>query len=92
MGYVRHWNRGDQGVSSMTFNYYVETDSLHIDLAGRPSADSRKVAPGVVLEFDAGGRLAGIDIDHASQVVNLSQIDTTSLPAPPAGDLAPHRS
>ena len=64
----------------MKFNYYPETDSLYIDLAERPSTDSQEVAPGVVLDFDAEGRLVGIDIDHASQVVNLSRVETTSLP------------
>jgi uncharacterized protein YuzE len=64
----------------MKFNYYPETDSLYIDLAERPSADSQEVAPGVVLDFDAEGRLVGIDIDHASHVVNLSRVETTSLP------------
>ena len=37
----------------MKFQYYPETDSLYIDLAERPSADSREVVPGVVLDFDA---------------------------------------
>jgi uncharacterized protein YuzE len=64
----------------MKFNYYPETDSLYIDLAERPSTDSQEVAPGVVLDFDAEEGLVGIDIDHASQGVNLSRVETTSLP------------
>lgn len=59
----------------MKLHYYPETDSLYIDLAARPSADSREVVPGVVLDFDADGALVGIDIDHASQVVDLSRLD-----------------
>jgi len=62
------------------FHYYAETDSLYIDLAERPSAESREVAPGVVLDFDAEGRLVGIDIDRASSVVNLSRLEAESLP------------
>ncbi|MBI4515977.1 MAG: DUF2283 domain-containing protein [Deltaproteobacteria bacterium] len=64
----------------MKFDYYPETDSLYIDLAERPSTDSREVVPGVVLDFDAQGRLVGIDIDHASQVANLSRVETSALP------------
>jgi uncharacterized protein YuzE len=64
----------------MKFNYYPETDSLHIDLAERPSVESQEVAPGVVLDFDRDGRLVGIDIDQASTVVNLSRVETKSLP------------
>ncbi len=41
----------------MKFHYYPETDSLYIDLTDRTSADSREVAPGVVLDFDEGGSL-----------------------------------
>ena len=39
----------------MKLNYYPDTDSLYIDLANRPSADSREVADGIVLDFDAAG-------------------------------------
>lgn len=38
----------------MKLHYYRETDSLY-DLPDRPSAESREVAPGVVLDFDASG-------------------------------------
>ncbi|MDI6632533.1 MAG: DUF2283 domain-containing protein [Thermoanaerobacteraceae bacterium] len=64
----------------MKLHYYPETDSLYIDLSERTSVDSREVVPGVVLDFDAEGRLVGIDIDRASRVVNLSRLETESLP------------
>ncbi len=64
----------------MKVNYYKETDSLYIDLAERPSADSKEVAPGVVLDFDAAGTLVGIDIDHASRVLDLTKLETESFP------------
>ncbi|MEP7228245.1 MAG: DUF2283 domain-containing protein [Gemmatimonadales bacterium] len=64
----------------MKLHYYPETDSLYIDLADRPSAESRQVAPGVVLDFDADGVLVGIDIDHASRKLDLSRVETIALP------------
>lgn len=64
----------------MKFHYYPETDSLYIDLIDHPSVDSQEVRPGVVLDFDADGNLVGIDIDHASKVANLYQIETEELP------------
>ncbi len=64
----------------MKFHYYPETDSLYIDLSEKVSADSREAAPGVVLDFDAEGHLVGIDIDHASQIVDLSRLEAESLP------------
>ncbi len=64
----------------MKFHYYTETDSLYIDLSKKVSVDSREVAPGVVLDFDAEGSLVGIDIDRASQVVDLSRLEAEELP------------
>ena len=64
----------------MKFSYYRETDSLYIDLSHRASANSCEVAAGVVLDFDAEGRLVGIDIDHASQTVDLSRLEAVELP------------
>ena len=53
----------------MKFHYYPDTDSLHIELSGRAGVDSRVVAPGIVLDFDATAHLVGIDIDHVIQTV-----------------------
>ena len=64
----------------MKFHYYPETDSLSIDLSQKTSVDSQEVAPGVVLDFDAEGQLVGIDIDHASRVVDLSRLEAEALP------------
>ncbi len=65
----------------MNLHYDAATDSLYIDLADRPSVDSDEVADGVVLDFDAEGHLVGIDIDHASQRVNLQQLVLDRLPS-----------
>ena len=46
----------------MKLNYYPETDSLYIDLSEQPSADSKEVSEGIVLDYDAKGNLVGIDI------------------------------
>jgi uncharacterized protein YuzE len=64
----------------MKLRYYAETDSLYIDLADRPSADSREVTPGVVLDFDVSGALVGIDIDRASRVLDMSGLSSGSVP------------
>lgn len=63
----------------MKLHYYPETDSLSIDLNSRPSVDSREVADGLVLDFDAEGNIVGMDVDHASEKLDLSRIETTSL-------------
>jgi uncharacterized protein YuzE len=64
----------------MKFHYYVETDSLYIELSDSPASDSQEVKPGIVLDIDSEGNLVGIDIDQASKKVNLSELETESLP------------
>lgn len=64
----------------MKLHYYPDTDSLYIDLNSNPSADSREVAGGVVVDLDAAGRLVGIDIQRASQVLDLNTLETESFP------------
>ena len=65
---------------TVKLHYYPETDSLYIELSETASADSQEVAPGIVLDFHADGRLVGIDIDHAGQVVDLSRLEALGLP------------
>ena len=64
----------------MRLHYYPETDYLYIDLSEKSSADSKEIAPGVMLDFDSEGNLVGIDIDRASQVVNLASLKANALP------------
>lgn len=64
----------------MKLNYYADTDSLYIDLADRPSAESIEVAGGVVLDYDEAGNLVGIDIDNASKKMALDELVLNKLP------------
>lgn len=64
----------------MKLKYYPETESLYIDLSGRPSADSREISEGVILDYDVDGKLVGIDIDNASNKVELQKLILSKLP------------
>ncbi|HEY5569792.1 MAG TPA: DUF2283 domain-containing protein [Gammaproteobacteria bacterium] len=64
----------------MKLNYHRETDSLYIDLAERPSAESHEISEGVVLDYDSNGRLVGIDINNASNKVELKKLVLSNLP------------
>ena len=64
----------------MKVNYFPDTDSLYIDLSERPSAESREISDGVVLDYDQDGNLVGIDIDNASRKVQLDQLTVSKLP------------
>ena len=64
----------------MKLSYYPDTDSLYIDLSETPSAESREISEGVVLDYDAAGNVVGIDIDNASQKVALQELTLSKLP------------
>ncbi|NLX14577.1 MAG: DUF2283 domain-containing protein [Phycisphaerales bacterium] len=65
----------------MKLNYYKDTDSLYIDLSSHPSAESREVSEGVVLDYDADGNITGIDIDNASRKIDLREVILSRIPA-----------
>ena len=64
----------------MKISYYPDTDSLYIDLSEQVSAESREISEGIVLDYDAEGRLVGIDIDNASKKVALQKLTINKLP------------
>ena len=65
----------------MKLNYYKDTDSLYIDLSSRPSADSREISEGIVLDYDSAGNITGIDIDNASRKIDLREVILSKIPA-----------
>ena len=65
----------------MKLNYYRDTDSLYIDLSAKPSAESREISEGIVLDYDAEGNLVGIDIDNASRKIDLKEVILSKIPA-----------
>ena len=69
----------------MKLNYDKKTDSLYIELSENPSVDSNEVSKGVVLDFDKSGLLVGIDVQHASQSLDLEHLEADSLPLVSAG-------
>lgn len=64
----------------MKLKYYKETDSLYINLSETPSAESKEISEGVVLDYDVNGNLVGIDIDNATGKVALDKLVVSSLP------------
>lgn len=64
----------------MKFNYYIETDSLYIDLSEKQSVESVEISEGIFIDYDKNGNIVGIDIDQASKKINISSLETHSLP------------
>jgi uncharacterized protein YuzE len=54
---------------------------LYIDLADRPSTESKEVSEGIVLDYDANGHLVGIDIDNASKKLDLKKLTLNKISA-----------
>ena len=65
----------------MKMKYYKDTDSLYIDLSEKKSAESLEVVPGIVIDLDESENIVGIDIDHASQILDLSELEISSIPS-----------
>jgi len=64
----------------MKLNYHADTDSLYIEFSERPSVDSREISEGVVVDYDADGRIVGIDIDNAGNKLDLGRVLISKLP------------
>ena len=64
----------------MKLHYYAETDSLYIELKPESGAETREIADGLNADFAPDGTIVGFDIDRASQRLDLSTLETGSLP------------
>ena len=42
--------------------------------------DSVGISDGVVVDYDANGKITGIDIDNASENLDLAELTTSNLP------------
>jgi DNA-binding transcriptional regulator YiaG len=66
----------------MKFFYDRKADSLYLGLSERNHyRDSVEAAPGVVLDFDESGRLLGIDLERASRLIDVSDLELHEEPS-----------
>ncbi|HEX8409590.1 MAG TPA: DUF2283 domain-containing protein [Thermoanaerobaculia bacterium] len=66
----------------MRFFYDRKSDSLYLGLSeNKEYRDSVEAAPGVVLDFDKAGRLLGIDLERASRLVDVSDLELHEEPS-----------
>ena len=64
----------------MKLHYYPETDSLYIELKTEPGSETREIASGLNVDFNANGEVVGFDIDQASRHLDLTVLETVALP------------
>jgi len=70
----------------MKLHYYPETDSLYIELREKAGAETVEIAEGLMADLDENGDVIGFDIDRASRRLDLSKVETVSLPAVSAAE------
>ncbi len=63
----------------MTFNYYPETDSLYIDFSKKDSVSSKEILKDIIVDFDSDEKIVGMDIDNASEKINLNELPESTL-------------
>jgi uncharacterized protein YuzE len=71
-------------------HHYPETDSLYVEFQPRPSVDNREIAPDLRLDLDEQSRPVGLDIDHASTMLDLKTLDAVGLPPQPRASARRH--
>ncbi|HDQ44944.1 MAG TPA: DUF2283 domain-containing protein [bacterium] len=64
----------------MVFEYYSDTDMLHIKLTDGKSVESEEITPGVVLDYDDHNRAIGIEIEDASKFIDLTRLELKAFP------------
>lgn len=64
----------------MKLHYYPETDSLYIELKPDVGVEVREIAEGLNADIGANGAVVGIDIDRASEKLDLGTLEAEGLP------------
>lgn len=64
----------------MRIECFPDTDTLYVELAERPGADAREIGDGIVIDVDDEAHPVGIEIDQASQRLDLRTLDLRRIP------------
>lgn len=64
----------------MKVEYYPDTDTLYIFLSEREGSDVRTPTEGFVVDVDDDGRPIGFEIEHASELTDLTDLELSDLP------------
>jgi uncharacterized protein YuzE len=51
-----------------------EADALYLDLDDAPSAGSEEISPGIILDYNADGKVVGIEMLYLSKRVSPEKI------------------
>ncbi|NJL18894.1 MAG: DUF2283 domain-containing protein [Bdellovibrionaceae bacterium] len=56
-----------------------EADALYLDLDEAPAAESEEISPGVILDYNAEGKVVGIEMLYLSKRVTAEKLDRMQL-------------
>ena len=56
-----------------------EADALYLDLDDAPAAESEEISPGVILDYNAEGKVVGIEMLHLSKRVAAGKLDRMQM-------------
>jgi len=56
-----------------------KADALYLDLDEAPAAESEEVSPGVILDYNAAGKVVGIEMLHLSKRVSPEKISRMQM-------------
>ncbi len=59
----------------MKVRYFPDTDTLYIELIDAPSVESEEVMEGVVLDYDKGGKVVGVEIEHFTERFRMEPVE-----------------
>ena len=68
----------------MKVTHEPETDMLYIEFEDRPSLESFELYDGIVVDLDADEHVVGIEIEWASQKLDIEQLKAALEPKPAA--------
>ncbi|HEY2329778.1 MAG TPA: DUF2283 domain-containing protein [Verrucomicrobiae bacterium] len=51
-----------------------EADALYLDLDEAPAAESEEISPGVILDYNAAGKVVGIEMLYLSKRVTAEKL------------------
>ena len=51
-----------------------EADALYLDLDEAPAAESEEISPGVILDYNANGKVVGIEMLYLSKRVSPDKL------------------
>jgi len=66
----------------MKVRYFPDTDTLLVAFSDRPIVETRDLGENVLVEFDEGGHVVSMTIEHAKQQTDVSEFSYQLAPAP----------